>query len=173
MVEIVKSPSLFLDQGENDLEIEALYERAFGPGRHAKAAARLREGNHYLPKCSFFARVDQRIVGACRLWRVYGENGVSALFLGPIAVDQAYRSFGLGRALLNESLAQSGHHEVVILVGDLAYFAASGFEIVPQGQIIMPGPVNPKRLLWRTGNVAADKRPNGRLSVPRATNQTD
>jgi predicted N-acetyltransferase YhbS len=173
VVEFVKSPSLFLDQGDNDLEIEALYERAFGPGRHAKAAARLREGNHYLPTCSVFARLDHSIVGACRLWRVLGENGVSALFLGPIAVDQAHRSFGLGRALLNECLAQAGHSEVVILVGDLAYFAASGFEIIPNGQIIMPGPVDPKRLLWRIGIVDQGNLPNGRLSVPHATNQTD
>jgi predicted N-acetyltransferase YhbS len=173
VVDLAKSPSQFLDRGCHDPEIEALYERAFGPGRHAKAAARLREGNHYLPDCSFVASVDQNIVGACRLWQVESENGASALFLGPIAVDQAYRSFGLGRVLLDKCLAQVGHNNVVILVGDLAYFAASGFTVIPNGQIIMPGPVDPKRLLWRVGNVDQNQLPKGRLSVPRATIQTD
>ena len=36
---------------------------------------------------------------------------------------------------------------VVLLVGDLPYYVKFGFKPVPEGQIVMPGPVNPARLL--------------------------
>jgi predicted N-acetyltransferase YhbS len=35
----------------------------------------------------------------------------------------------------------------VILVGDMPYYARSGFVPVPPGQIVLPGPVDPARLL--------------------------
>ena len=34
-----------------------------------------------------------------------------------------------------------------MLVGDLSYYGRFGFAPVPEGQIVMPGPVNPARLL--------------------------
>jgi predicted N-acetyltransferase YhbS len=34
-------------------------------------------------------------------------------------------------------------------VGDLPYYERFGFVNVPPGQIILPGPVNPRRLLAR------------------------
>jgi predicted N-acetyltransferase YhbS len=36
---------------------------------------------------------------------------------------------------------------LVLLVGDEAYYSRSGFKRVRPGQIIMPGPVDPMRLL--------------------------
>jgi predicted N-acetyltransferase YhbS len=42
---------------------------------------------------------------------------------------------------------------LVVLVGDEPYYARLGFVRVPAGQITLPGPVNPQRLL------AAELRP--------------
>jgi predicted N-acetyltransferase YhbS len=159
------------DDAKYDAQCEALYARNFGPGRHAKAAARLREGNVCHRDLSMLALVDDKVVGACRLWPIVASNGVSALFLGPIAVDVSMRRTGLGQRLVEACLAAADALEAstVMLVGDLSFFGRMGFEIVPNGQIIMPGPVDPKRLLWRVRDQFSAV-PQGRLSVPRATN---
>ncbi len=159
------------DTGLFDAEVEALYARAFGPGRFAKAAARLREGESYQKNLSFLAHCKGQIVGACRLWPVKASNGVEALFLGPIAVDIKSRSTGLGQKLIETCLMQvdqlndkNGVSFVVILVGDHAYFGRMGFEIIPTGQVLMPGPVDPKRLLWRILHTLSEKLPQGMLA---------
>ena len=163
--------TLICDDGKHNAECETLYALAFGPGRFAKAAARLREGNVCRRDLSLLAFDGDVLIGACRLWPIVAENGVKALFLGPIAVDPSRRSAGLGRRLVLACLAAAdrAHKTSVILVGDLSFFGDLGFQIVPMGQIAMPGPVDPKRLLWRVGG-STDILPIGKLSAPRATN---
>lgn len=158
------------DDGHHDDQVERLYAQAFGPGRFAKAAARLREGNDCQRELSVLALQGKVLCGVCRLWPIVTDNGVAALFLGPIAVDQSMRSIGLGKQLVDACLAavDASTRQTVILVGDYSYFGKLGFDIVPAGQVIMPGPVDPKRLLWRVGDPQLPE-PIGRLSVPRAT----
>jgi predicted N-acetyltransferase YhbS len=38
-------------------------------------------------------------------------------------------------------------HRLVVLVGDEPYYAKSGFKRIPKGRLVMPGPVDPARLL--------------------------
>lgn len=162
------------DNGDHDVAIEALYALSFGPGRFAKAAARLREGNAPLHAFSCLAFEGDALVGACRLWPVVTDTGDAALFLGPIAVDQSVRNAGLGRRLVDACLTAvkaAGDTRSVILVGDMGFFDKMGFEIIPQGQLIMPGPVDPNRLLWCHSSAVAQA-PQGRLSVPRAASPT-
>jgi len=126
--------------------IAALVERAFGPGRYAKAAERLREGNTPQAKLSFVAQADGRIVGSVRLWPIK-VGGQPVTFLGPIAVDADQRGDGLGRQLVEracEAAREAGCH-VVLLVGDMAWFAQSGFQVAPK--VTMPGPVDARRVL--------------------------
>jgi predicted N-acetyltransferase YhbS len=156
-----------------DQQVDALYARAFGPGRFAKAAARLREGNVCLRALSFVALDDGQVIGACRLWPVVADDQAQALFLGPIAVDPDRRSAGLGKALVVACLqaaTAADDPRSVILVGDLAYFGPLGFAQIPKGEITLPGPVDPARLLWRVGNAPL---PKGRLSVLRAASPQD
>lgn len=125
--------------------VEALVLAAFGPGRFAKTAERLREGAQ--PAAGFVARRDGRIVGSVRLWPVLiGET--PGLFLGPIAVDAAVRSEGLGAELVQACLDQARNLDVggVLLVGDRAYFERFGFVGAPEAE--MPGPVDRRRVLW-------------------------
>ena len=153
------------DIGDHDPHCDALYARAFGPGRHAKAASRLRDGNMCRRDLSMLAFMGETLVGACRLWPIVAGNGVHALFLGPIAVDVAVRSEGVGHRLVAACLAaiDSTQTMPVILVGDLSFFGSMGFDIVPERQIVMPGPVDPKRLLWRLAGDQECGLPAGRL----------
>ncbi len=71
------------------------------------------------------------------------------LLLGPLSVEPAFRSSGIGEALVTKSLdaARVAGHKLVILVGDLAYYQRMGFRPLPEGLLIFPGPVDPARLL--------------------------
>ena len=128
--------------------IEGLEQRAFGPGRFARTAYRLREGNPHDRALSFVARVSTLVVGSIRLTPIrVGE--AQALLLGPLTVDPAFRSKGIGRMLIEAALdaAKAGGHQVVLLVGDEAYYARMGFKRASAERFVMPGPVDPARLL--------------------------
>ncbi|HEY5409651.1 MAG TPA: N-acetyltransferase [Caulobacteraceae bacterium] len=148
-------------------EALALVDRAFGPGRYAKSAERLREGNHHLPELSFVAREDGAVVGTVRLWPVR-VGGAPALLLGPIAVDPAARRRGLGAALAAracEAAAEQGHARVV-LAGDLSFFERIGFEAPAPGRIRLPGPADPRRILIRALTAGAWDEVEGEVTLP-------
>ena len=97
---------------------------------------------------SFVAQSGGEVVGCVRMWPIrIGER--AAVFLGPFAVDEAWRSRGLGAALITKACeaAQAAGHELILLVGDAPYFGPLGFEIAPKGRIVLPGPVDPARVL--------------------------
>jgi predicted N-acetyltransferase YhbS len=143
-------PSLAPERPEDAAAVSALIDAAFGPGRFAKAAERLRENNRLLADLSFTAHAGGALVGAVRLWPIrVGDRPV--VFLGPIAVDPAWRSRGLGAALVRKACeaTKAAGHDAILLVGDPPFFGPLGFSMVPPGQIVMPGPVDPRRLLVR------------------------
>jgi predicted N-acetyltransferase YhbS len=128
--------------------IERLHERTFGPGRYAKTAYRLRELVDHRVELSFTARIGTLLVGSVRLSPVrIGES--KALLLGPLTVEPPFRDRGVGRALIRAALetALAQGHRLVILVGDEEYYGKSGFRRIPPGRVLMPGPVDPDRLL--------------------------
>jgi predicted N-acetyltransferase YhbS len=43
--------------------------------------------------------------------------------------------------------AKAKGHRLVILVGDEPYYGRNGFKRIPKGRAVMPGPVDPGRLL--------------------------
>ncbi|MEO8812914.1 MAG: N-acetyltransferase [Caulobacteraceae bacterium] len=154
--------------------VEALIDRAFGPGRHAKAAERLREGRRPIPGLSLVARADGTVVGCARLWAIaIGE--APAVLLGPFAVEAAFRARGLGAALIGAACdaAQRGGHGLVLLVGDESYFAPLGFAAEPARGVIMPGPVDRRRVLVRALRPGAAEGLAGAVrpaaSLPRAS----
>jgi len=128
--------------------IERLHERTFGPGRFARAAFRIREGRGHVLTLSFTARIGSLLIGSVRLTPIcIGE--APALLLGPLTVEPPFRSHGVGSALVQRALseAKSSAHKLVVLVGDEPIYAKSGFKSIPKGQVKMPGPVDPARLL--------------------------
>jgi predicted N-acetyltransferase YhbS len=132
--------------------IEDLLDLAFGLDRQTKTSYRLREGNEPVPGLSFVARDPELgLAGTISFWPVrIGKSGAEALLLGPLAVHTERQNIGLGRALMRKGLGKATAlgHRLVILVGDEPYYARVGFSRVPEGRIIMPGPVDPNRLLY-------------------------
>ena len=155
------------EQPADGAAVDALIERAFGPGRYAKAAERLREGNRLRRDLSMTARAGGAVVGAVRLWPVMvGE--AQGLFLGPIAVEAAWRKHGVGAELIRRAVAaaEAAGEAFILLVGDRSLFAPHGFEAVPNGQVVMPGPVDAGRVFWRAARPGGLDGVAGRAHVP-------
>ncbi len=128
--------------------IVRLHERTFGPGRFAKTAYRLREQVEHSVDLSFTARIGTLLVGS--VWMTPIRIGESkALLLGPLTVEPAFRERGIGQALIARALKEAAAqgHRLVLLVGDEPYYGKSGFRQIPPGCVVMPGPVDPARLL--------------------------
>ena len=137
------------ERREDGAAVEGLIDRAFGPGRYAKTAERLREGAQSHPELSVCAWAADQLVGAVRLWPAR-IGGHPAVFLGPIAVEKALRRHGLGADLVEQACARASlaGFQVMILVGDNGFFGPLGFTSIPRGRVVLPGPVDPSRLLW-------------------------
>jgi len=128
--------------------VEKLAEHAFGPGRFARSAFRLREGVMNELYLSFTLHRSGRLVGSVKLTKILIGND-EALLLGPLVVAPECKSEGVGAALMNEAVnaAKKAEHEAILLVGDFDYYKKFGFEQVVHGQIKMPGPADPARIL--------------------------
>jgi predicted N-acetyltransferase YhbS len=143
-------PVLKAERPEDLPLVDALIDRAFGPGRYVKTAERLRERNAPRRDLSLVAWAGGEAVGCVRMWPIHiGE--APAVLLGPFAVDDAWRSQGLGAQLILTACAAAERAGVgvVLLVGDEPYFGKLGFERIPLGRATLPGPVDGRRLLWR------------------------
>lgn len=139
--------------------VEALVMDAFGPGRFVKTAERIRESARMA--AAFVAREDGRLTGSVRLWAIR-VDGLDALFLGPITVAKDARRGGLGADLVGACIGEAQARGVagVLLVGDAAYFQRFGFQPAPD--VRLPGPADPRRVLWLPITSAA---PSG-LALP-------
>jgi len=156
---------------EHEGAIEDLLDEVFGLSRRVKTSYRLREGEKPVEGLSFVAvEAGERLVGAISFWNVFiGENGYPALLLGPLAVAPDRQGSGVGRALMKlglERASQTGA-KLVILVGDEPYYGRVGFKKVPDGQLMMPGPVDPHRLLYLELEEEAISKATGLVLSPR------
>ena len=142
------SVSILPESADDAVAIERLHERTFGPGRYARTAFRIREGRGHLLALSFTARIGTLLVGSLRLTPICIAE-TPALLLGPLTVEPPFRERGIGSALIRRALkdATEQGHKLVVLVGDEPFYAKSGFKRIPKGQVKMPGPVDPARLL--------------------------
>jgi predicted N-acetyltransferase YhbS len=129
--------------------IEALAALAFGPGRYAKSAYRLREGVQPDSRLGFVAEdsANARLLGSVRFWPI-AVGGSASLLLGPLAVQPALRGRGIGIALMQHGIeaARTHGYATVLLVGDEPYYARVGFARLPP-RVRFPGPVDPTRVL--------------------------
>jgi predicted N-acetyltransferase YhbS len=129
--------------------ILALQAYVFGPGRFARSAYRVREGQPLLSRFCRVADDNGRLIASIRMTEVMIGGTSNATLLGPLAVDPNFRDQGYGRKLVAEAVEEMRASGValVVLVGDEPYYARFGFKSVPPGQIVFPGPVNPTRIL--------------------------
>lgn len=142
------SLTILPETAEDAPAIDRLTARTFGPGRFAKSAYRIREQGEHCLDLSFTARVGTLLVGSVRLSPI-SIGPTPALLLGPLTVEPPFRDRGIGLALIERALAQARGkgHRLVVLVGDEPYYGKAGFRPIPKGQVSMPGPVDPARLL--------------------------
>src|SRR5690606_23081952 len=128
--------------------IEALNAEAFGPGRFARAAYRLREGVAHDARLSFVATRDGGLVASVRLTPIM-IGSRPALLLGPLVVRPRLKGRGAGRPLVRIALAAARRdgHEAVLLVGDEPYSRPLGFSRLADYAITLPAPVDPARVL--------------------------
>lgn len=135
---------------DGDAEIlSQLSAEAFGPGRFARSAYRVREGVPPVASLCLAGWRDGRLVGGIRFTAISIGEEKDAALLGPLVVDPAEKGKGFGRALVEEGLARAKAEgfALVLLVGDMPYYGRFGFSPVRPGQITLPGPVDPARLL--------------------------
>jgi len=127
---------------------EALLDAAYGDVRFTKPSHKLREGRRAATGLSLVAVEDGHIIGSVRLWHVRA-GAHEALLLGPLAVDPACRSRGIGAALMQRAirLARMRGHGTVLLVGDACYYGRFGFSAELTAGVSMAGQPNPARLL--------------------------
>ena len=152
--------------GPNDLEhVAALHANAFGPGRFVRTAYRVREdAPPTSPHCQCAWR-GATLIGSVTLTAITIGAESGHWLLGPLAVRAGDMNRGLGQRLCAAALksiaANGAPLATVILIGDLAYYERLGFEATIPGQIILPGPVDPARLLaWRNPD-ASEPMPAG------------
>lgn len=151
--------------------INVLHAEVFGPGRFARTAYRIREASIQGPLLSLTAWDGDQLAGVIQLTAITIGGQRGAVLLGPIAIAPAYQKRGCGMRLVTDGMkavAERGY-ALVILVGDLPYYRKVGFQAVPVGQITLPGPADPARLLACSlqpgtlatyhGLVAADNEP--------------
>ena len=150
--------------------VSRLHAKVFGPGRFTRTAYRVREGAPALSPYCRAALLGDRLVAAVRFTPINIGRVGGALLLGPLAVDPDLAGQGFGKRLIGEALeaAKADGVKLVVLIGDVPYYGRFGFSPVPRGQITLPGPVDPQRLLaaeLQPGTLAAF---NGVIAAQRA-----
>lgn len=151
--------------GTDDRAIVDLLDAAFGPDRHGRTAYRIRLGMAWLTDLSFSAwDRDGALAGVLQSWPValHGADGAQTplVMVGPVAVRPDLQIGGIGRALMDRLVAASDAlpPEIrlpLVMIGDPEYYGRFwGFSADATGGWSAPGPVEQRRLLARTADVA-------------------
>jgi predicted N-acetyltransferase YhbS len=140
---------LRLQKPDDHPKIKALHEQAFGPGRFARSAYRVREGCRLEPELCLMVENGEELIGAIQFAPIAIGGREGALLLGPLAIAPAHVNQGWGLKLILEGVARGRAlgYRLVVLVGDLPYYARAGFAPAPAGRIRLPGPADPARIL--------------------------
>jgi predicted N-acetyltransferase YhbS len=145
-------PVVRLATPEDDHFVEELQAIAFGPGRFARTAFRVRERFPIDPTLSLISEVNGASSGAVWMTPI-SVGGVDGYLLGPLATHPSYRRLGAGKLLTREATRMALERpgvDFVLLVGDQDYYMPLGFEKTTEGAIIFPGPVDPTRVLLQS-----------------------
>ena len=137
-------------EAEDLAQISDLHRKVSGPGRFAKSAYRIRENVTTSPSpCCRVGWVGEEIAAAVTMNAVTIGGVSGAMLLGPLVVAPQFAGQGRGQPMVSAALeaARANGVQLVVLVGDNSYYTRFGFEVVPPGQITLPGPVDPARVL--------------------------
>ena len=87
------------EDASHDAVIELINEEAFGPGRHTRAAARIREQGPHDLALSFICTDNGETIASVRMTPVMAGS-VRGHLLGPLAVRPSWKNQGIGRHIL-------------------------------------------------------------------------
>jgi predicted N-acetyltransferase YhbS len=142
-------PVLRFATPEDDGFVEELQALAFGPGRFARTAFRVRERYEIDATLSLIAEVDGVPCGSVWMTPI-SIDGIDGYMLGPLATHPDYRRRGVGKMLAREVTRialERGEGRFVLLIGDRDYYCPLGWVPTTLGAIQFPGPVDPARVL--------------------------
>jgi len=150
------------DDDEFVADLQAL---AFGPGRFARTAFRVRERFPIDPSLSLIAEVDGTRCGSVWMTPI-SVGGIDGYMLGPLATHPNFRKRGVGKMLAKEvtKLALGrGKGSFVILIGDRDYYCPLGWQPTTLGAVEWPGPVDPSRVLVYSDDKTLATRLKGKI----------
>jgi predicted N-acetyltransferase YhbS len=126
-----------------------LNERVFGPGRFARTAYRIREGLPLISRFCLKATEGRKLLAAIRFTEVTIGGQPGGLLLGPLAVETGYAGLGYGKRLIADGMANAKAAGIglCVLIGNEPYYGRFGFVVLAPGQIELPGPADPGRIL--------------------------
>lgn len=129
--------------------VEDLQALAFGPGRFARTAFRIRERFPIDESLSLISEVGGVRCGSVWMTPI-SVGGIDGYLLGPLATHPDFRKRGAGKLLAKEVTRialERGEGQFVLLVGDQDYYCPLGWVPTVPGSIEFPGPVDPHRVL--------------------------
>lgn len=151
----------------DDAFVDELQALAFGPGRFARTAFRVRERFPIDPSLSLISEVEGVPSGAVWMTPI-SVGGVDGYMLGPLATHPSYRKLGAGKMLAREVTRialERGEGSFVLLIGDQDYYCPLGWQVTTPGNIEWPGPVDVSRVLLYSEDKTLATRIKGRIGA--------
>jgi predicted N-acetyltransferase YhbS len=152
---------------DDDQFVEELQALAFGPGRFARTAFRVRERFPIDKSLSLIAEVDGVRSGSVWMTPI-SVGGIDGYMLGPLATHPDFRKLGAGKMLAKEVTRialERGQGSFVVLVGDQDYYCPLGWQVTTPGAIQWPGPVDPNRVLLYSNDKTLATRIKGKIAA--------
>jgi predicted N-acetyltransferase YhbS len=167
-------PSVRFATPADDQFVEDLQALAFGPGRFARTAFRVRERFPIDGSLSLIAEVNGMPCGSVWMTPI-SVGGIDGYMLGPLATHPDFRKRGAGKLLAREVTRialERGEGKFVLLVGDRDYYCPLGWVPVELGAVEFPGPVDPTRVLVYSADQTMPFRLKGPIKASGAGRQS-
>jgi predicted N-acetyltransferase YhbS len=161
------APTVRFATPADDQFVEELQALAFGPGRFARTAFRVRERFPIDPTLSLISEVDGVPSGSVWMTPI-SVGGLDGYMLGPLATHPNFRKRGAGKLLAKEVTRialERGEGSFVLLVGDQDYYCPLGWVPTIPGAVEFPGPVDPNRVLVYSNDPTLAARLKGKIGA--------
>ena len=152
----MKEPNKYSILTENQYDydtIESILNQSFGKSRLKRTVYKFRFGNPVNDLCLVLKSHDKetktsKILASIRYWPILCSD-LKGLLLGPLAVQKELQGFGYGKKLVSHSLevAKKQRWNFCFVSGEFNYFKQFGFNKVPVKNLILPGYIEPERIL--------------------------